>query len=148
MFSFTRQLSSASVLALMALLVGCGPSDPHEKVMSQSISCMKDLNDVLDGVKTEVDAKAAVPKVKAIAERLKQTAKDAKALPAPSPDKLKEMQKKYEAQAKAEGERMDKNMKRLDGNMAVMQVLGPSIMEMSGSIVDVTSSIALPPLGK
>src|SRR5262245_60625862 len=132
----------APLLALLLLSLDCDqtPSDPYEKALYQSIACMKELNDVLDGVKTDADAKDAAPKISAIAERLRQVAKDAKALPAQSPQRVKEVQNKYDAQAKIQADRFEKNVKRFDGNMSVAQALAPSLTQFTGAVLELAQT--------
>ncbi|MDP7286543.1 MAG: hypothetical protein QGH94_00985 [Phycisphaerae bacterium] len=90
-----RTLTITALLLSLTLLTGCGPSDPHEKAVADQIGCMEDITGVLGGVKDGDTAAAAVPKIKAIGERMAQIAKRKLDLGSLDADKAKALAEKY-----------------------------------------------------
>lgn len=86
------------LLSSCLILTGCG--DSHDKVMRDSISEMKRLVTVLEGIKSEADAKAAKGKIEGIAKRMKAIEKRMEKLGDPSPEIEARLKEKYEGQMK------------------------------------------------
>jgi hypothetical protein len=73
--------SRAGTLLMIAVVLcagGCG--DSHEAVMRDMLNAQKELCAILEEVKDDASAKAAVPRVKAIADRLQALQKRSDAL--------------------------------------------------------------------
>lgn len=79
-------VSRAGTLLMSAVVLcasGCG--DSHEAITRDMLTTQKELGTILEGVKDEASAQAAVPRVKAIADRLQALKKRSNTLgPAPA----------------------------------------------------------------
>ncbi|CAN5524098.1 hypothetical protein BH10PLA1_BH10PLA1_17810 [soil metagenome] len=85
------------ILASVMLLVvcsGCG-GDSHEKLSKESVSTMKEMVSVLEGVKDEASAQSAKPQLKSLMEKLQDINHRQSKLPAPTEAEMKEMDSKY-----------------------------------------------------
>ena len=74
------------MLVLLLSLVGaCGKSDGDtaEKVFADMTANMQELSTILTGVTDEASAKAAVPRIEAVRENMRDCARRAKAVPRP-----------------------------------------------------------------
>jgi hypothetical protein len=83
----------APVLAAL-LLVGCA-SDDAESLVKQTISALEETGQALSTVKDEASAQAAVPRLKALAERRRKIEEKMAAVKTPPPAEQAELQKKY-----------------------------------------------------
>ncbi|MBL8793538.1 MAG: hypothetical protein JNM56_06520 [Planctomycetia bacterium] len=82
--------------ALLLCVVGRGAAqDTHEVLLKEMVGNLKEATNVLKGVKDEETAKAATPKVKKIAESMKETAKKLEKLGKPTKEQEAELEKKY-----------------------------------------------------
>lgn len=90
----------AGLLVLVWAASGCG-GDKHEVVIKDTIQAMNDMADIVDTIKDEASAKAAEPKLKAVADRLQEIKKRADAMEKPSAEKEEALKKKYEGELKA-----------------------------------------------
>ena len=93
-----RNCIALLLVASCFLVVGCG--DSHEKVTRDSIAQMKKMVTVLENVKTVDDAKAAKPKLEAIAKSMKSIEARMKKLGDPSPELEKKLKEKFEGELK------------------------------------------------
>ncbi len=86
------------VLPLLALLlsVGCA-SDDADSLVKQTISAMDETAQVMATVKDEASAQAAVPRLKALAEKRRKIEEKMAAVKTPPPAEQAELQKKYAA---------------------------------------------------
>lgn len=108
------------------LVVGC--ADSHDKVTRDSIAQMKKLVNVLEGIKTVEDAKAAKGQLESIAKNMKALKTRADKLGDPSPELEKKLKEKYEDDLK---ELMPKML-------GVMMTMKPEIQkELETSMSDV-----------
>jgi len=81
--------------ALMLLVAnGCG-GDSHESLGKEGLSTMKDMVDVLKGVKDEASAKSAKPQLQTLMDKLKSIDERQSKLPAVTDAEKKEMESKY-----------------------------------------------------
>jgi DNA-binding NarL/FixJ family response regulator len=99
-----------SLLLTGLLCAACGGVSSHEDAMGQQIDIMDDMLDLLEGVNDKDSAEAAVPELKAIAERARKVAEQMKELPQPSAEEMKRLQEKHQ---KKLSERQGEIMKQL-----------------------------------
>ncbi len=90
-----RKFTAAAMMVTIALLAGCG-GDTHESVTAEMIAQMKQMTTVLEGVKDEASAKAAVPQLDAIATRMEEIEKRGKKLPELDAKQKEQMTKTFE----------------------------------------------------
>jgi uncharacterized lipoprotein YajG len=83
-------------LASVLLLAGCA-SDDAESLVKQTIAAMDETGQVMATVKDEPSAQAAVPRLKALAERRKKIEEKMAAVKTPPAAEQAELQKKYAA---------------------------------------------------
>ena len=85
----------AAALAVL-LLAGCA-SDDAESMVKQTIAAMDETAQVLATVKDEASAKAAVPRLKSLAEQRRKIEEKVATVKTPPPEEQAELQKKYAA---------------------------------------------------
>ena len=122
----------ALVLAALAL-AGCG--DSHDSAMSDMIAAMEELNTVLDGVKDEPSAKAAVPKIEALTRQLQAIGQRVEKLGEPSEAKQKELMAQYGKRMEQLGPKIAGNMMRISTNPKIAGHLQAPMMEMNRIMV-------------
>jgi len=91
---------AAGFLAVLVFASACGSGDPNEAAVKDMLAGLNELSDILDTVKDEASAKAAAPKLKAIADRMTDVKKRFEGIPA---EKRTELQNKYKDQMMAAG---------------------------------------------
>ncbi len=89
-----KTLASAALAAI--LLAGCA-SDDAESMVKQTIAALDETAQVMATVKDEETAKAAVPRLKALAERRRKIEEKVATVKTPPPAEQAELQKKYAA---------------------------------------------------
>lgn len=104
--------------ALSLLLLGCG-SDPHEAVARESLDIFTNLTDLLVSVQHHSDMKAALPKLKVQAERLKAVTKKMKGMQKAKKPLDRDLAIKLTYQTK----RFDAELKRLSEYTEVLMML-------------------------
>lgn len=114
---FRRSLTTVLALSLL-LLTGCG--DSPDKVVTDMISTMKDMNTTLAEVKDVDTAKSAVPKLEKIAQDMKSIQERMDGMEKPDEATIKELEAKYKTQ-------MDEVGKELVANMFRIMSLGPEV---------------------
>ena len=87
--------SRVCLLALF-LLAGCDSRSPHEAIADDMVAKMRQMVDVMKGVKDEDSAKAAKPKVQALAKELDELKAKSDKLGKPSPETEKKLKEKHE----------------------------------------------------
>ena len=85
-------LALASVVLLLSLS-GC--NDSHEAVAGDSVSTMKEMTSILEGVKDQASAQSAKPKLKALMEKMESISQRQAKLAAPTEAEIKAMDAKY-----------------------------------------------------
>jgi len=95
-----KKLTILALVLSLAPLSGCGPSDPHEKVMVDMLDCMEEVTEVLAGVTDKASAEAAKPKLEAFGERMKGIQKDMEEVGEPDKEKEEALKEKYEKRMK------------------------------------------------
>ena len=105
-----RLLAFAAALTFV-VCSGCG--DSHESLTGESLSTMKELVSVLDGVKDEASAKSAKPKLKSLMEKLKDINQRQSKLPAPTDAQVKAMDAKYGKQMEEISQKLQSQMLRI-----------------------------------
>ncbi|TNJ32928.1 hypothetical protein [Arenimonas terrae] len=123
------------VLAL-ALVGGCGPSggDTGDKLFADMSANMREMASILDSVTDEASARAAVPKIDAVREKMRDCARRARALP--RPDAATEQRHNEQMQAV-----MQEVMPKIAGAHArfaekpeLMAILGPALEGMENDL--------------
>src|SRR5438552_13091566 len=104
-----RHVLPLGALVLLVCCAGCG--DSHESLAKDSVSNMKEMVAILDGVKDQASAHDAKPKLKSLMEKQKDIDARQNKLGAPSEDEMKTIDSKYskemeELQQKFNGQMM------------------------------------------
>ena len=108
------------LLILFALaLVGCG-ADSYEKVADDCVVVLEDMSAIMKDIKDVESAKAAVPKLDKLGERMQAIAERAEKLGDPSEEEKKVLTEKFE-------ERMEAVTGEMFGNMLRIASLGPDV---------------------
>jgi hypothetical protein len=89
-----KTLALPVLVALLA--VGCA-SDDAESLVKQTITAMDETTQAMATVKDEASAQAAVPRLRALAERRKKIEEKMATVKTPPPAEQAELQKKYAA---------------------------------------------------
>jgi hypothetical protein len=85
-------------LAILAIVLATGcASDGADAMVKQSIEAMDETSQALATVKDESSARAAVPRLQALAKRRKAIEEKTAALKTPPPAEQAELQRKYAA---------------------------------------------------
>lgn len=82
---------------LLCIICGCSGSDPYESALKEKLSITFELADVIESVNDDASAKAAIAKIAKLKQRRTEIEKRLKTIPKPTPDKLKDMQHKLNA---------------------------------------------------
>lgn len=106
------RLICCTFLGLLMLPMGC--DSKQEKVQKNMTSLMGEYADVLEGIKTNTDFIDAKPKLERIGAKMKDLMNEYKALPTPTADEQKKMNKEFEESNKKVTERISKEMQRLE----------------------------------
>jgi hypothetical protein len=91
-----KRLTIAAMLLSLTLMIGCGPSDPHERVIEDAIDCWEKTIEILVTVTDKASAEAAKPKLEAIEKRIRTLAKQEDEVGKPDEAKRKALAGKYE----------------------------------------------------
>jgi hypothetical protein len=89
-----KTLALPVLVALLAM--GCA-SDDAESLVKQTITAMDETTQAMATVKDEASAQAAVPRLRALAERRKKIEEKMATVKTPPPAEQAELQKKYAA---------------------------------------------------
>jgi hypothetical protein len=91
-------MRSASLVGFLAvfLLAGCDSRSPHEAIADDMVGKMRQMVDVMKGVKDEDSAKSAKPRVQALAKELDELKAKSDKLGKPSPETEKRLKEKHE----------------------------------------------------
>jgi hypothetical protein len=114
----------AWVLILITFIGVSGCKSKHEAAISDRLSYVKKLTAVLQGVKDEASAKAAVPKIEAIAKDMKALMEDMEKMGEPSKEEMEKLTKKYKSDAEKAGLDLMKEMARISTDPKLAAVLG------------------------
>jgi hypothetical protein len=134
------------VTTLLLLFPGCSSRDSAEKISADLLSVTTKLNDILEAVHDESDAKAAIPKIEATAKRMKAIAERLKQLPLPTEADKKaasndlEERKAHTELIKAQTERGKAIRQRLGQDRAIMAALEPAMRSMSDALLELTKA--------
>jgi hypothetical protein len=85
----------AWVLVLVTFIGVSGCKRTHETVLSDTVSNLKKMVVILQSVKDEASAKAAIPKLQSISKEMKALDEEKKKMGEPSKEVLEELAKKY-----------------------------------------------------
>ena len=91
-----KLVSVMSLVLSMLFVVGCDTKPTHESITKDMLGQMKEMVEVLKGVKDEASAKAAKPKLEALKKEFDAMKDEADKMPAPSADVEKKMKEKFE----------------------------------------------------
>jgi hypothetical protein len=116
-----RLLALASVL-MFVLCTGCG--DTHESLAADSVSTTKEMVSVLDGVKDEVSAKSAKPKLESLMQKLTDIQTRQGKLAVPTEAEVTAMDSKYSKEMEATQEKFMGQMMRIMSDPKLAAVLG------------------------
>jgi len=105
-----RKLPLFGVVAIALLLAGC--KSDEEKAISSMIDKMNEQVAVLKTIKDPASAKAAAPKLQAIAADMKKLSDSADKLK-PTPEEQKKLEEKYKKEMTATAEALMKEMGRI-----------------------------------
>ncbi len=114
-----------AMLILIAALTGCG--DSFVKVESDRVSLKKEYLAVLASVQDEDSAKAAVPKIEAIAAKMDELEKRVKALGEPTEADMKQMMESMKDADTGPEMPILKEHSRIANNRALRNILAPAM---------------------
>lgn len=119
-----KRLTIAALLLSLTPVTGCGPSDPHERVIEGRIDCMEEATEILATVTDKASAEAAKPKLDAIDKRTRALVKQEDEVGKPDEAKGKALKEKYEERLKEIMKKMDREMDRVRRTPECYAVLG------------------------
>ncbi|MFH1730512.1 MAG: hypothetical protein ABIF82_02535 [Planctomycetota bacterium] len=106
-----RVILIAAALVIGASASGCG--DRYESAVEAYMSHLKEVNDILAGVKDEASLKAAQVKLEELAGKIKAANERLAELPPPPKEKEEALKGKYEKEMRQAAADLKKNLKRL-----------------------------------
>lgn len=138
MGSLVKVLGSRAALAVTVLLAcgmtfvvaGCGGERTPESATEDMVSLLEKQADVLASVKDDDSGRAAVKRLKALAEERKALESEMEAMEEPSAEQQTQMQEKYEKRMEEAMQRTMKESIRLMG--AVSPEVGQEIVAAMG----------------
>jgi hypothetical protein len=95
-----KKLTIVALLMSLTAMIGCGPSDPHERIMENMLGCMEEMTEILATVTDKATAEAAKPKLEALGTRMEAINKEMKEVGEPDKDKEEALKTKYEERMK------------------------------------------------
>lgn len=101
----------AAALVTGALVSGC--ADRYESAVETHMSHLKEVNDILAGVKDEASLKAAQVKLEELAGKIKTANERLAELPPPPKEKEEALKGKYEKEMRQAVADLKKNLERL-----------------------------------
>lgn len=128
-----------AMLAMLALLLavvgGCGGGvDPGDQLMADMAANLREMSAILTSVTDEASARAAVPRIEAVREKMRDCALRARELPRPDA----ETEKRYEAELQAlMAEVMPKiasDQARLAQRPELMAIIAPALQGMENDL--------------
>ena len=122
-----KKLTIAALMLSLMPLVGCGPSDPHEKAIVEMMECMEEMTEILAGVTDKASAEAAKPKLKAVNDRMTASKKNMDEIGKPDEAKEKMLKEKYEGRMKEMMPRMMKESMRVMMNPEFSAILADAM---------------------
>jgi hypothetical protein len=90
-----KLLLVGGMFVLLSGLCGCGGKDTHESLTKEGIDLMGEYIDTLDKINDEESAKAAKPKLEALAKKGQDLKKRMEAIGKPSKEEEERLQKKF-----------------------------------------------------
>jgi hypothetical protein len=103
--------------------MGC--KSKHEKAQEKMSGLLDQFADILTGIKSNTDFVDAKPKLERLGAQMKDVRNEIKALPTPSADEQKKLDKEFDTQTKASSERIQKELHRLDNlGVSPLEVIG------------------------
>jgi hypothetical protein len=106
-----KVLGCGLALVLVCGVSGCG-SSAAEQTMKDTIAAENELADIMEGIKDDASAEAAIPKMEKVGERMKEIVRKVKSLKM-TKDEEKKLQEKY----KPEMEKMQERLKNATMNL-------------------------------
>jgi hypothetical protein len=97
-----------TLMAVLSLTLCAGCGDTHESLMDDQIGAMEEVATILEGVKDKDSAKAAKPRLEALAKRQQDIEKRVKELGEPTDEKKEQLMKVYAPRLEAVMSRMMK----------------------------------------
>jgi len=111
-----KKLTMVALLVSLTPLVGCGPSDPHERVTEDLMDGMEEITGVLATVTDKASAEAAKPKLEALGTRMEAIKKEMTEIGEPDKAREEALKEKYEERIKKITAGMVKEAKRVMTN--------------------------------
>lgn len=106
-----RAVLCVAMVAALVLFVG-GCEETHDSITNKAVGKMEEFAKILEGVKDEASAKAAVSKLEALGEEMKKLKEQADKMGKPDADAEKKLKEKYEERMKtAMGKVMKESMR-------------------------------------
>jgi peptidoglycan hydrolase CwlO-like protein len=101
---------AVACIAVTIVSIGCDSKPTHDSLAKDMIGKMKEMVEVLKGVKDEASAKAAKPKLEGLKKEVDALKAEADKMPKPSAEDEKKLNEKYEPE-------LEKLMGELAGEM-------------------------------
>ena len=130
-----RLLTTMLVLALV-LVGGCRDSggDTGDKLFADMSANMREMAAILTAVTDEASAHAAVPKIAAVREKMRDCARRARAMPRQDPEDQKRSDDRAQAMMAELMPGLLENRSRLDGRPELMAIIAPALEGMENDL--------------
>ena len=116
---------AVACVALAIVSTGCDSKPTYESLRKDGIATMKEMIEVLKGVKDEASAKAAKPKLDALGKKMETLEAESNKVEKPSAEEQKKLDEKFqEDMFKLVGE-LATEIDRIGSDPKLVAVLGP-----------------------
>ena len=125
------------VLALgLAVVGGCGQSDAEagERLFADMSANMREMAAILTSVTDEASAHAAVPRIDAVREKMRDCARRARELPMPDPETEKRMNAQMQEVMAEVMPQIAAAQARLAEQPALMAIIAPALQGMENDL--------------
>jgi len=148
-----RRKSSGPNWVLMGISIGGGVlvlgaliwlalslfSTTHDSLAREELDQMNDLAAILEGIQDEASAKAAVPRIQSLGDRVVKSYEKQKKLHESNPlsdEERKALKEKYKDERDAANKRLREEMTRLQKDRAVAQILNEAMSDVSKKMAE------------
>ena len=128
-----RNTLASTLLAVSIMLIGCG-GDSYESMASDSVSYYEEMASILEGVSDVESAKAAVPKLEAVGQKMADLKKRADALGKPTPEQNKALEEKFTKEMSTAMDKMMAASMKLADKPEVQKILEEPMKKLRGGM--------------
>jgi len=128
-----RKIFASTLLAMAIMLGGCG-GDTHESLAQEGVSAFNEFASILEGVSDVESAKAAVPKLEAVGQKMADLKKRADALGKPTPEQNKALEEKFTKEMSTAMDKMMAASMKLADKPEVQKILEEPMKKLRGGM--------------